>query len=89
MIWLCGSGVALADAAGADATGAAGGVAFAIALECVLNNIINTRTTIASGAIAIAENRLGIFMADLTSVTWTERKIAGGAYQKKGTAASL
>lgn len=48
---------------------AAVGAGFAFALECVLNNIIKTRTTIASGAKAIAENRIaGSFMGDLASV---------------------
>src|SRR5580698_2158247 len=64
----CGSGLgaALGDAfSEADADGAG----FALACERVLNTIIKTRTTIASGANAIAENRFaGSFIASLTSV---------------------
>ena len=65
MIWPpCGSGDG--EAFGAAAKGGAG---FAFALECVPNTIIKTRTTIASGANAIAENRVaGSFMGDLASV---------------------
>ena len=86
MIWLCGSGEAFGAAAFGDAPGDAAGAGLAFALECVLNTIMNTRRIIASGADAIAENRLGTFIVGLTSVTWTERKIARGAYQKKGGA---
>jgi hypothetical protein len=59
MIWDCGSGAAFGDAAG-DAVGAG----FAFALECVLKIIIKTKTMIASGANATAENRVGAFIAD-------------------------
>jgi hypothetical protein len=65
IIWPpCGSGEAFGDA---FAAGAAADVAFA--LERVLNIIMKTRTMIASGANAIAENRIaGSFIGDLASV---------------------
>jgi hypothetical protein len=62
MIWLCGLGDALGDAADAAAAAAFG-------LECALNAIESTSTMMASGANATAEIRVAqIFMADLTSV---------------------
>ena len=68
----CGSGLgaALGDAfSEADAEAEADGAGFALACERVLNTIIKTRTTMASGANAIAENRFaGSFIASLTSV---------------------
>jgi hypothetical protein len=64
MIWSCGSGDALGDAAGtaaADGAGAAG----ALELECALNATVKIRTMIASGANATAENRFaGSFIGD-------------------------
>jgi hypothetical protein len=79
MIWPpCGSGAG-------DALGDAAGAGFAFALECVLNTIIKTRTTIASGANAIMENRFaGSFMMTSPQLTWNcEIENVRGAYQKK------
>jgi hypothetical protein len=79
MIWLCGSGAAFGDAAGAGVPAEAAGAGAAFELERALNAIENTRTMIASGANATADNlyarfAAGSFITGLTSVVTLKAK---------------